>query len=98
MMILRLTTLALLVGLTGCSVFSADNSSKAAPGTALRECEDAAEADTSLNKYAAENASATPGAANSYDNILDHLRQKSVDSCLQRRGTLPRGGVERLKG
>jgi hypothetical protein len=87
----RICLLLLLAALAGCS----QSEPKSPPGTPQRECEDAAEADTSLNNYAAQRAPANN--LDGYDRMLAELRRQSVARCLLLRGVLPPGGVERTK-
>jgi hypothetical protein len=84
--------------LSGCSAFSGSSSdAKAAPGTILRQCQDIAEADPAITKYAAENVGANNGL-NTYADLVDTGRKNSIDRCILQHGAVPRGGVERVKG
>jgi len=91
-----LSLLLVLTALAGCSSLDLSNgAAKSAPGTPQRACEDAAEADTTLNQRAAELTPASkPG---SYAALVQQLRAESVQQCLRQRGIVPPGGVERVR-
>jgi len=96
-MTLRILPLLIsLAALAGCSAFNAPFSTpKSAPGTPQRVCEDAAEADRSLNDQAvAMTAAARPGE---FSQNLDALRRQSVMQCLQQRSVTRGGGVDKVK-
>ncbi len=82
--------------MAGCATFSGEAPSKAAPGSVLRQCQDAAASDTSIVQYAAANAGVS-GGPNSYPDLLASLRRQSIDRCLQQNGAMKSGGVERVK-
>ena len=95
---LRISTVLVLTGLAGCSsLHFSDGPEKAAPGTMLRLCQDAAEDDHSLNEYAAQHANVNAATRDAYGSLLAQLREASIDRCLQQHGAVPRGGVEKLR-
>jgi len=95
----HLSLLISLAALAGCSAFDAVQSplstQKSAPGTPQRACEDAAEADHSLNDQAlAITDNAHPGE---FSQNLATLRQQSVLLCMRQYGMARRDGVDKVK-
>ncbi len=94
----RLTPIVLLAALAGCSMSSLElgqDGPSYPAGSPQRACQDYANADTSLNQYAAERAA--PNGENTYQALLARGRRDAFNRCLVQRGLMPQGGVERVK-
>jgi len=91
----HLSLLISLAALAGCSTFDVAAAPQSLPGTPQRACEDAAEADHSLNDQAlAMTSAARPGE---FSQNLAALRHQFAVQCMQQRSVTRGGGVDKVK-
>jgi len=86
-----LPALAVLLSLAGCAAF---HPPQAEPGTPLRACQDAADANPVLDNFVRKD----PRASNPNDFYDLYLakRQELVNDCMAVRSGRPRGGVQKV--
>ncbi len=90
----RAAAVALVLLMTGCSMFSPSGTPASEPGSAERACEDAADQDPAVRNFWGHSPANLP--AGTFTEGYQAARRNAVVDCMRIRSGRPKGGVEKV--